>query len=52
MIYEKGVFMEQFEDWEEIRKQANKLYKKLKEELELYPEDDKFEMLLNKIKEL
>ena len=42
-----------FEDWEKSRKEANKLYKKLKEELELYPkEEDKFEILLNQIKEL
>lgn len=42
-----------FEDWEKSRKEANKLYKKLKEELELYPkEEDKVEILLNKNKEL
>ena len=42
-----------FDDWEKTRKEANKLYKKLKEELELYPkEEDKVEALLNKIKEL
>ena len=41
-----------FDDWEKSRKEANKLYKKLKEELELYPEEDKVEILLNKNKEL
>lgn len=41
-----------FEEWEKSRKDANKLYKKLREELELYPEENKFEVLLNQIKEL
>ena len=51
-----GIMMEgkdSFDEWEKSRKEANKLYNKLKEELQLYPkEDDKVEILLNKVKEL